>query len=140
MIKESLSQIEANSVLVENSKQALDGILTSIKEIASQNELIVTAITSQAEGIKQIGYSMSQLDSVSQQTITGTQEISAISNLVVDESSRLAKLSTSMLCSVGQMTGHNRPIGLCSINGQCRADHVGSAFHDPLPDPLRLWQ
>ncbi len=92
MIKESLSQIEANSVLVENSKQALDGILTSIKEIASQNELIVTAITSQAEGIKQIGYSMSQLDSVSQQTITGTQEISAISNLVVDESSRLESL------------------------------------------------
>ena len=92
MIKESLSQIEANSVLVENSKQALDGILTSIKEIASQNELIVTAITSQAEGIKQIGYSMSQLDSVSQRTITGTQEISAISNLVVDESSRLESL------------------------------------------------
>ncbi len=92
MIKESLSQIEANSVLVENSKQALDGILTSIKEIASQNELIVTAIASQAEGIKQIGYSMSQLDSVSQRTITGTQEISAISNLVVDESSRLESL------------------------------------------------
>ncbi len=92
MIKESLSQIEANVVLIENSKQALDEILNSIKEIASQNQLIVTAITSQAEGIKQIGYSMSQLDSVSQQAMAGTQEISEISNLVVDESSRLESL------------------------------------------------
>ena len=92
MIKDSLDQLDSRGKSIQNSKQALESVFTSIKEIAKQNQQIATALASQSEGIKQVGHSMSQIDAVAQQAVEGTQEIFAISNLVVEESTRLESL------------------------------------------------
>lgn len=92
MIKESVQKIDFGGLKVASSKEALNSIFNSIKEVSDLNQQIATASTEQTTGIKQISNAMNQLDVASQQNARGAQEVSLISTQMFDESGRLQNL------------------------------------------------
>lgn len=92
MIKESISKIESGGKIVESSRNALNSIFNSVKQVSDLNQQISAASGEQSAGIKQISQAMNQLDTASQQNASGAHEVSLISNEMNAESTRLKDL------------------------------------------------
>lgn len=89
MIKESITKIEAGTQVVESSREALNSIFVSVKEVSELNHQISNASQEQSEGIRQISEAMNQIDLATQRNATGAQEVALISKEVLDQSKEL---------------------------------------------------
>lgn len=92
MIKESITKIETGTQVVESSREALNSIFVSVKEVSELNHQISNASQEQSEGIRQISEAMNQIDSATQRNATGAQEVAVISKEVLDQSKELKGL------------------------------------------------
>jgi methyl-accepting chemotaxis protein len=77
LIKDSVAQIETGSKIADQSGEALNSIVVSVKKVADLNSEISTASSEQAIGIQQIGSAMNQLDTSTQTNASSAEAIAS---------------------------------------------------------------
>ncbi|MFM6928462.1 MAG: methyl-accepting chemotaxis protein [Bdellovibrio sp.] len=77
LISGSVQKIESGSAQANNSEEVLSEIVTAIKKVADLNIEISRASNEQATGIAQIGKAMNELDQVTQQNASASEQAAA---------------------------------------------------------------
>lgn len=92
LIDDSVQRVANGVELVNASGDRLDGIVTQVKGVAEIVSEIFKASQEQSEGIHQIGSSISQLDSSTQQNAALVEEATAASRSTMEQADSLIKL------------------------------------------------
>ena len=94
LITTSNSQVKDGVELVNESGGTLDGIVTSIKDVASIVSEIASASGEQSNGIEQINKSLAQMDQITQQN-----------SALVEQSAATAKMLESQAAAMSRQAG-----------------------------------
>lgn len=89
LIKESVEKIDDGRVQAAHSGEALAEIVTSIKKVADISNDIAIANAEQSEGIVQISKALNQLDRVTQQNASASEQAAASAQQLNGESDHL---------------------------------------------------
>jgi len=92
LIGDSLRKVERGSILVNDSGQTLQGIISSVQHVTRIVGQIALASEEQSTGIDQVSLAMSQIDQVTQSNSAQTEELAATANSLSEQSERLMKL------------------------------------------------
>ncbi|MDO6461505.1 methyl-accepting chemotaxis protein [Granulosicoccaceae sp. 1_MG-2023] len=106
LIEDSVSKVAEGERLVEESGQALNAIVSSVKQVSDIVDEIALASNEQAAGIGQINISVAQIDETTQQNSALVEQAAAASRTVGDQAKELDELMNFFkLDSAG-----NRPV------------------------------
>jgi methyl-accepting chemotaxis protein len=111
LIEDSVSRIQAGTQLADKSGDMLNGISSSIEQVAGMVDQIATASTEQATGINQVHRAMSDIDRVTQENAALVEETTAAAESLSSEANSLR--SNMAFFKTGQSVGANlsvRPI------------------------------
>ncbi len=92
LIKDSVTKVEAGSVLVNDSGTTLTSIVQAVEKVAGMIAEISNASTEQTSGIEQINQAVSQMDEMTQQNAALVEEASAASEAMSEQAGNMSKL------------------------------------------------
>jgi methyl-accepting chemotaxis protein len=92
LIQDSVRKVDDGSVLVTQSGQALDQIVTSVKKVSDIVAEIASASREQSSGIEQVNRAVMQMDEVTQQNAALVEQASAASQSMSDQARELTRL------------------------------------------------
>jgi methyl-accepting chemotaxis protein len=90
LISDSVNKVEAGNVLVNQSGDTMDKVVTSIKRVNDIMSEIAAASAEQATGIDEIGKAVTQMDEVTQQNAALVEEAAAAAESLQSQSEQLA--------------------------------------------------
>jgi methyl-accepting chemotaxis protein len=106
---DSIQKVEAGSTHVDRSGQTLEGIIGSVKGVASIVADIAAACREQAAGIADVDGAVEQMDRVVQANSAQTEELSSTAELLEAEASQLAALVGQFKVRDGQALDQAAP-------------------------------
>jgi methyl-accepting chemotaxis protein len=92
LIKDSVSKVEEGSVLVSQSGQTLEQIVSAVKKVSDIVAEIAAAAQEQSAGIDQVNKAVMQLDEMTQQNAALVEEASAASQSMAGQARSLNEL------------------------------------------------
>ncbi|MDE1893752.1 MAG: cache domain-containing protein [Pseudomonadota bacterium] len=90
LINTSVEKVQAGGVLVDQSAEALSGIIKGIKQVTDVVAEIAAATHEQSVGIEQVNHAVTQMDEVTQQNAALVEEASAAARTMQDQAAELA--------------------------------------------------
>jgi methyl-accepting chemotaxis protein len=91
LISDSVSKIENGNVLVNQSGETMDKVVTSIKRVNDIMSEIAAASSEQATGIDEVGKAITQMDEVTQQTAALVEEAAAAAESLQSQAIQLTE-------------------------------------------------
>lgn len=91
LITESEDNVHAGSALVNQSGEALSGIVESVKKVTDMVAEIATASHEQSVGIDQVSHAVTQIEEMTQQNSTMVEEASTASRALQEQAAELAR-------------------------------------------------
>jgi methyl-accepting chemotaxis protein len=132
LIQDSVRKIEAGSDLVNQSGQALDEIIGSVKRVTDIVAQISSASREQATGIEQVNKAVSQMDQVTQSNASQTEELSSTAEGLAGQAENLQQLVARFVLEKGS----HRPTRAPSPTASVRTfDKPERAFNKPVRHP-----
>ncbi|BEU94679.1 cache domain-containing protein (plasmid) [Acidovorax sp. DW039] len=95
LIGASAQRIETGAALVDKAGETMREVVTTVRSITGLVTEIASASQEQSSGIEQVGLAVSDMDRVTQQNAALVEESSAATQVLQDESQKLARLITS---------------------------------------------
>jgi methyl-accepting chemotaxis protein len=92
LIQDSVKKVEDGSVLVAQSGQTLDEIVSSVKKVSDIIAEIAAASREQSAGIDQVNRAIMQMDQMTQQNAALVEEAAASSQGMADQARRLTEM------------------------------------------------
>jgi methyl-accepting chemotaxis protein len=92
LIQDSVKKVEDGSVLVAQSGQTLEQIVSSVKKVSDIIAEIAAASREQSSGIEQVNRSVMQMDEMTQQNAALVEEASASSQAMADQARQLNEI------------------------------------------------
>jgi methyl-accepting chemotaxis protein len=92
LIQDSVKKVEDGSVLVTQSGQTLDQIVSSVKKVSDIVAEIAAASREQSSGIEQVNRAVMQMDEMTQQNAALVEEATAASQSMADQARDLNKM------------------------------------------------
>jgi PAS domain S-box-containing protein len=92
LIKDSVTKVEAGSVLVNDSGTTLTSIVQAVEKVAGMIAEISNASAEQTSGIEQINQAVSQMDEMTQQNAALVEEASAASEAMSEQANNMSRL------------------------------------------------
>jgi methyl-accepting chemotaxis protein len=92
LIQDSVKKVEDGSVLVAQSGQTLEQIVSSVKKVSDIIAEIAAASREQSSGIEQVNRAVMQMDEMTQQNAALVEEASASSQAMADQARRLNEM------------------------------------------------
>ncbi|RUL64551.1 chemotaxis protein [Dyella dinghuensis] len=89
LINDSVEKVQAGSVLVDESGQALVGIIGSVKKVSDIMNELAAAGQEQSAGIDQVNRAVTQMDEVTQQNAALVEEAAAAAHAMQEQASLL---------------------------------------------------
>ena len=118
LIRESASQVEAGSELVNRTGESLEEILRRAAEVSGLVADIAVAASEQASGLDEINTGVNQLDQVTQQNAAVAEETTAAATSLLQKAEELThELSGFQTGTAGQivaLTPQAKPAGMIS--------------------------
>ncbi|WP_304528720.1 methyl-accepting chemotaxis protein [Paraglaciecola sp. MB-3u-78] len=102
LISDSVSKIENGNVLVNQSGETMDKVVTSIKRVNDIMSEIAAASAEQATGIDEVGKAISQMDEVTQQNAALVEEAAAAAESLQSQAIQLTERVASFKMSDSQ--------------------------------------
>jgi methyl-accepting chemotaxis protein len=90
LISDSVNKVETGNVLVNQSGETMDKVVTSIKRVNDIMAEIASASAEQATGIDEIGKAVTQMDEVTQQNAALVEEAAAAAESLQSQAEQLA--------------------------------------------------
>ena len=90
LIGNSVSRVDAGSVLVDEAGATMKQIVASVQEVTGILDNIATASEQQSSGIEQINLAITQMDEVTQQNAALVEQAAASAQSMQDQAERLA--------------------------------------------------
>jgi methyl-accepting chemotaxis protein len=126
LIRQSSEEVQSGSQLVHEAGNALQEIVTSVKEVSKLVSEIAHASAEQTAGIEEINAAVSQMDETTQQNAALVEENTAAAQSMVDQAQALnALVSFFRIDDAQQVTPAAKP-ALPS------ASHAQSAIRSPM--------
>ena len=91
LIRDSVSKVEAGSVLVNQSGDTLAEIVNAVEKAAAMIQDVTSAAMEQNSGIGQINQAIAQMDQMTQQNAALVEETSAASRAMSEEANALSR-------------------------------------------------
>jgi len=92
LIQDSVKKVEEGSLLVTQSGQTLDQIVTSVKKVSDIIGEIAAASQEQSVGIEQVNKAVMQMDETTQQNAALVEQAAAASEAILDQATQLADM------------------------------------------------
>ncbi|WP_437126276.1 methyl-accepting chemotaxis protein [Noviherbaspirillum album] len=92
LIDDSVSKVEAGSVLVDEAGMTMGEIVDSVKRVTSIMSEIATASNEQSDGIGQVNLAITQMDTVTQQNAALVEEAAAAAKSLQDQTVNLERI------------------------------------------------
>ena len=92
LIQDSVKKVEDGSVLVAQSGQTLEQIVSSVKKVSDIIAEIAAASREQSSGIEQVNRAVMQMDEMTQQNAALVEEASASSQAMADQARQLNEI------------------------------------------------
>ncbi|MEH6544262.1 MAG: methyl-accepting chemotaxis protein [Porticoccaceae bacterium] len=92
LIRNSVNKVEEGSKLVNDSGQALEGIVISVQKVSETVSEIAAASQEQSQGIGQVSKAVIQMDEMTQQNAAVVEEVSAASQMMEMQAHKLTDL------------------------------------------------
>ncbi|PWK81082.1 methyl-accepting chemotaxis protein [Fulvimonas soli] len=91
LIGDSVRKVQAGAALVEESRQALAGIVESVRKVADIGAEIAAASQEQSAGIDQVNRAVMQMDEATQQNAALVEEAAAAARAMQEQADALAR-------------------------------------------------
>jgi methyl-accepting chemotaxis protein len=91
LIEDSVGKVEAGSKLVDETGEAMDEIVNSVKRVTDIMSEIAAASQEQSSGIEQVNQAITQMDDVTQQNAALVEEAAAAAESLRDQAGKLAE-------------------------------------------------
>jgi aerotaxis receptor len=95
LIEDSVGKVDAGGKLVDETGEAMDAIVSSVKRVTDIMGEIAVASQEQSSGIEQINQAVGQMDEITQQNAAVVEEAAAASESLQDQARKLAQLVAS---------------------------------------------
>src|SRR5262249_31750586 len=92
LIQDSVKKVEDGSVLVTQSGQTLEQIVTSVKKVSDIVAEIAAASREQSAGIEQVNSAVMQMDEMTQQNAALVEQATAASQSMADQARELTQM------------------------------------------------
>lgn len=92
LIQDSVSKVESGTQLVNQSGETLDEIVTSVKRVTDIVAEIAAASREQASGIEQVNRAVTQMDQVTQNNASQTEELSSTAEALASQAHHLQEV------------------------------------------------
>ena len=102
LISDSVSKIENGNVLVNQSGETMDKVVTSIKRVNDIMSEIAAASSEQATGIDEVGKAITQMDEVTQQNAALVEQAAAAAESLQSQAVQLTERVASFKMHDGQ--------------------------------------
>jgi methyl-accepting chemotaxis protein len=102
LIQDSVKKVEDGSVLVTQSGQTLDQIVSSVKKVSDIVAEIAAASREQSSGIEQVNRAVMQMDEMTQQNAALVEQATAASQSMADQARELNQMMSRYRLSEGQ--------------------------------------
>jgi methyl-accepting chemotaxis protein len=109
LISDSVSKIENGNVLVNQSGETMEKVVTSIKRVNDIMSEIAAASAEQATGIDEVGKAITQMDEVTQQNAALVEEAAAAAESLQSQAVQLTERVSSFKMDDSQQ-GHQQTI------------------------------
>ncbi|MEJ1961946.1 MAG: methyl-accepting chemotaxis protein [Gammaproteobacteria bacterium] len=113
LIQDSVKKVEDGSVLVAQSGQTLEQIVSSVKKVSDIIAEIAAASREQSSGIEQVNRAIMQMDAMTQQNAALVEEASASSQAMADQARQLnetlSRYQVDTLLTTGAAAPPRRP-------------------------------
>jgi methyl-accepting chemotaxis protein len=127
LISDSVSKIENGNVLVNQSGETMEKVVTSIKRVNDIMSEIAAASSEQATGIDEVGKAITQMDEVTQQNAALVEEAAAAAESLQSQAVQLTERVASFKMDDSQQ-GHQQTIA------------SSKALSSPVPRARKLKQ
>ncbi|WP_310447825.1 methyl-accepting chemotaxis protein [Thiobacillus sp.] len=109
LIEDSVGKVEAGSKLVDETGEAMDEIVNSVKRVTDIMSEIAAASQEQSSGIEQVNQAVVQMDEVTQQNAALVEQAAAASENLQEQAVKLAELvDVFKLVQVGHQSNRHR--------------------------------
>jgi methyl-accepting chemotaxis protein len=109
LIQDSVKKVEDGSVLVAQSGQTLEQIVSSVKKVSDIIAEIAAASREQSSGIEQVNRAIMQMDQMTQQNAALVEEATASSQGMADQARRLNEILSRYQVDALLTTGASAP-------------------------------
>jgi methyl-accepting chemotaxis protein len=109
LIQDSVKKVEDGSVLVTQSGQTLDQIVSSVKKVSDIVAEIAAASREQSTGIEQVNKAVMQMDELTQQNAALVEQATAASQAMAQQARDLDALLTRYEVSEAQQLAVRNP-------------------------------
>ena len=110
LIQDSVKKVEDGSVLVAQSGQTLEQIVSSVKKVSDIIAEIAAASREQSSGIEQVNRAVMQMDEMTQQNAALVEEASASSQAMADQARQLNEMLSRYQVDALLTTGATAPL------------------------------
>ncbi|QDU57661.1 methyl-accepting chemotaxis protein [Aeoliella mucimassa] len=121
LIEDSVDKVKAGSELVNKSGETLSDIVTSVKRVTDIVAEIAAASSEQTAGIEQINKAITQIDHVTQDNASQTEEMSCTASSLLNQSQLLQTVVSQFNLSKNEPTDAAMPIATVSAKSPKRA-------------------
>ena len=104
LIQDSVKKVEDGSVLVTQSGQTLEQIVSSVKKVSDIVAEIAAASREQSSGIEQVNRAVMQMDEMTQQNAALVEQATAASQSMADQARDLNQMMDRYRIAEGQLT------------------------------------
>jgi len=109
LIQDSVKKVEDGSVLVAQSGQTLEQIVSSVKKVSDIIAEIAAASREQSSGIEQVNRAVMQMDEMTQQNAALVQEATASSQAMADHARQLNEILSGYQVDTMLTAGRSAP-------------------------------
>ncbi len=114
LISDSVEQVEAGRLLVNEAGEAMDDIVTSVQLVADIMSGSAAANQEQSAGIEQINQAITQMDDVTQQNAALVEQAAAAAMSLQDQAGRLAEAVSVFQLEGGAYSRRPAPVAATS--------------------------
>lgn len=126
LIQDSVKKVEMGASLVNQSGQTLSEIVTSVKRVTDIVNEIAAASKEQSVGIEQVNKAVTQMDGVTQQNASQTEEMAATAATLSDQAGELKQLLARFVLDDSQGM-RNTETGVRRTSGSDRLKHAATS-------------
>jgi methyl-accepting chemotaxis protein len=112
LISDSVSKVDAGSVLVAQAGSTMAQVVTSIQRVTDIMGEITSASSEQSAGIEQVNQAIAQMDSVTQQNAALVEEASAAADSMREQANGLVQVVSAFTLNVSDTRSPQTLIGM----------------------------
>jgi methyl-accepting chemotaxis protein len=112
LIQDSVTKVHDGSMLVAQSGEALERIVSSVKKVSDIVAEIAAASNQQASGIEQVNRAVMQMDEMTQQNAALVEQASAASESMAEQARTLSEMMARYKVVEGARLASSSPVGV----------------------------